>query len=867
MTPIQQLLLGVGAKEKLYAEDVFSTYLYDGNGTAQGQGHTIVNDIDNTKGGLVWIKNRTQQVSNMLLDTLRVDSNGDTYELKSDQLNAQQGPYPGYNITSFNDNGFKLEGNGGNTNDSSHRYVSWNWKKQKGFFDLVKYTGTGNATTISHELGVVPGCIMIKNLSRGDNWVVYHKGMGVAKDLTLNSSNDANANTTHFNSTAPTASVFSIGTQDPVNKSGDEYIAYLFAGGGSTNAAARSLVCDGSDDSIAVSNSTDFNFGNNDFTIECFIKTTQTGDAAIVNRSVGGATSNSQWILYLSGGEIDFYHTLGTGWEDALQGEIKVNNGQWHHVAVTRTGGKFYLFVDGILEGTQDIGTSSIPDSTRALSVGTQNGSFFFDGQVSNVRIINGTALYTASFNPPTAPLTNVTNTKLLCCQNSSTTTAAVIPSGGSITRYGDISATTSTDSPFDDPGNFIFGDSGKENLIKTGSYTASGNAGMYVNVGFEPQYIMVKNIDRDSTGFFTFDVMRGLPAYETDEVLFADSTGGDTEWGISFFSITPNGFIINTVNNDDTNKDGDRYVYIAVRRPDGYVGKLAETASSVFTIDVGDGNEPTYDSNFIVDMAWHRNPASSSHWMLTSRLSGLTAIELNDRGGETSDSNATYDYNLGIHKNGSSSENAWMWKRHPGGFDAVVYKGNGAGAREIKHGLNKVPEMMLFRRRDNTADTEGYHIGLGQNDGVGPETKSIKWNESDAESITRWNNTLPTSTAFTVSSSLNYNNNEWIAFLFASVTGISKCGYYTGNGSSNGPTISLGFQPRFIIIKSSSHGTNWKVFDTIRGIGKDLSINDNHAQNDDTTWMTLSSTGFQLVDGDTETNGSNRKYIYYAHA
>ena len=84
MSPIQQMLLGVGAvATKTYVDDVFSTYLYTGNQTA---GHTITNGIDlANKGGLVWIKGRESAFQHELVDTVR----GAGYVLKSDSTGAQ----------------------------------------------------------------------------------------------------------------------------------------------------------------------------------------------------------------------------------------------------------------------------------------------------------------------------------------------------------------------------------------------------------------------------------------------------------------------------------------------------------------------------------------------------------------------------------------------------------------------------------------------------------------------------------------------------------------------------------------------------------------------------------------------------------
>jgi hypothetical protein len=114
----------------------------------------------------------------------------------------------------------------------------------------------------------------------------------------------------------------------------------------------------------------------------------------------------------------------------------------WNHVAWVRSGTTHYLFENGKLghsfTSSTDLGTSAVP---LRIGILADNSSEPFNGFISNARIIKGTALYTADFTPPSAPLTNVTNTKLLCCQsNTSATAAAVTP--GSITANGNAAAT-----------------------------------------------------------------------------------------------------------------------------------------------------------------------------------------------------------------------------------------------------------------------------------------------------------------------------------------------------------------------------------------------------------------------------------------
>ena len=239
---------GTWPSPPVFIEDFFSTYLYTGNGSTQ----TITNNIDlSGQGGLVWIKSRTAYNHN-LFDTTRGVNN----RLFSNTTAAQTTTAD--SLTAFNTNGFSLGGIGG-INDSSDSLVSWTFRKQPKFFDVV--TWSGNATygrTIPHNLGSTPGCIIVKCTSTGaTNWCVYHRGLTTPTDqgLYLNAT-DAAGDVAFWAYTAPTSTVFSLSASDQVNGTGDTYVAYLFAhdaggfpvsGGGSTNGiSCGSFTTDGS---------------------------------------------------------------------------------------------------------------------------------------------------------------------------------------------------------------------------------------------------------------------------------------------------------------------------------------------------------------------------------------------------------------------------------------------------------------------------------------------------------------------------------------------------------------------------------------------------------------------------------------------
>ena len=204
-----------------YIEDVFSTYLYTGNSTAQ----TITNGIDLAgNGGMVWVKSRSATYNNNVFDSTR----GNGQYLLETNSTSPQGTNT-FNVTSFDSNGFSL-GTGNQVNASSATYASWTFREQTKFFDVVTYTGNGVAgRTVAHNLGSTPGSMIIKRTDGVTNWHVYHRSLGAAGEIYLNLTDAVSNNPLIFNNTSPTSTEFTLGGGDGVNGNGFTYVAYLFA--------------------------------------------------------------------------------------------------------------------------------------------------------------------------------------------------------------------------------------------------------------------------------------------------------------------------------------------------------------------------------------------------------------------------------------------------------------------------------------------------------------------------------------------------------------------------------------------------------------------------------------------------------------
>ena len=220
----------------------FQTTLYTGNGASS---HAITHGGNSDlNADWVWIKSRSIVKDHNINDSVRG-------VLKALHTNDSDSESTGTDyLSAFNSNGFTV-GSQSPINTNGATYASWNWKAGTSFtndasgtgigtidsagsvnqdagFSIVSWTGTGSAGTIKHGLSTTPSMIIIKNRSSAYDWTVGHNSLGWTNVVFLNL-NTASQGDTQFNNTAPTSSVFSIGTPLMANKSGDSIIAYCFA--------------------------------------------------------------------------------------------------------------------------------------------------------------------------------------------------------------------------------------------------------------------------------------------------------------------------------------------------------------------------------------------------------------------------------------------------------------------------------------------------------------------------------------------------------------------------------------------------------------------------------------------------------------
>jgi hypothetical protein len=237
---------GTWPSPPIFIEDLFSTWLYAGTNANQ----TIINGIDlSGQGGMVWTKGRSMIDDHELIDTVR----GRASSLESNTLDAPSTSAVGASLTQFNSNGYSLGPNGSaNVNENGQTFVSWTFRKQSKFFDIVTYVGDGvTGRTVAHSLGSVPGFIITKPISTSGPWAVAARksdgdyAYGASSfAFGLNNNEPATSRSVSGLATDTTFTPAAVADVGTCNNNGVTYVAYLFAhnaggfpasGSGSTN--------------------------------------------------------------------------------------------------------------------------------------------------------------------------------------------------------------------------------------------------------------------------------------------------------------------------------------------------------------------------------------------------------------------------------------------------------------------------------------------------------------------------------------------------------------------------------------------------------------------------------------------------------
>jgi len=385
-------------------------------------------------------------------------------------------------------------------------------------------------------------------------------------------------------------------------------------------------------------------------------------------------------------------------------------------------------------------------------------------------------------------------------------------------------------------------------------------------------------------TGGFT-----GITAGSYSFIVRKDSASGDGGFlncGQRPFSYTPpSGFVaLNTYNlSTPTIANGAAYMAATTYTGNGSTQTIANTVNGV---------------SFQPDFVWLKGRSSALANSLYDSVRGVTLdLVSNTAAAETTQATGltafgSTGFTLGalskLNFNGTTFV-GWQWYTNGGssssntsgtitstvsagatqGFSIVTYTGTGT-AGTVGHGLGAAPSAVLVKSRSGATGWFMY-----DSTSATPITTVFRLDSTAAQSVSAgfWSS-LATSSVFGVGTSANFNTNGaiYIAYCFSSVAGFSAVGRYTGNGSTDGPFVYLGFRPKFTLIRRTDATANWKIHDTSRDLynvtSATLYPNATTAETSAATeyWDILSN-GFKLRTTDAESNASGGTYFYMAFA
>lgn len=310
-------------------------------------------------------------------------------------------------------------------------------------------------------------------------------------------------------------------------------------------------------------------------------------------------------------------------------------------------------------------------------------------------------------------------------------------------------------------------------------------------------------------------------------------------------------------------------------RGDDAFVANLRTGTGAAFSVT---------GKRFQPDLVWTKGRSGATDHALYDSVRGVQKdIGSNLTTDETTEAQGVTAFNADGFSGGTLAKintNAatyvdWMFRRGATyGIDIVTYTGNGS-ARTIAHSLGVVPKMIIIKARTTAGADQGWPVYHASNTAA-PETDYLMLNTTAATADdTYWNDTAPTSSVFSLgtSAAVNANGDTYVAYVFAEVSGFSKMGSYTGNGSADGPFVWCGFRPRFVLIKQVDTTANWLLHDTARStynqaenlLYPNLNVAEETAANNRP--VDILSNGFKCRNTDAAINASGGTYIFMAFA
>jgi hypothetical protein len=356
----------------------------------------------------------------------------------------------------------------------------------------------------------------------------------------------------------------------------------------------------------------------------------------------------------------------------------------------------------------------------------------------------------------------------------------------------------------------------------------------------------------------FTYTPPTGFVALNTYNLPTSTITNGAAYMAASLYTGTnANLTVTNTVNGTGM-------------QPDLVWMKIRSTSASHVLIDSVRGVTKTVNS----DLTNAESTSTGTSGLLSFNSNGFSLGTDSSATGSTNGNGNTYvgwQWKAGTtsssNTNGSITSTVSVGATQ--GFSVVTYTGTGANAT-VGHGLGVAPSMVIVKSRSINPSSWSVYTSMT---GAGNELL-LNSTAASSASANSWNSTSPTSSVFSVgtAASTNQSSATYVAYCFAAVKGFSAFGSYTGNGSTDGPFVYLGFRPRFVLVKQTDAVGNWIIWDTSRSTYNQMQdyllTNSSQAESNNVlVSIDVLSNGFKCRTADDDINGNGNSYIFAAFA
>ena len=839
---------------------------------------------------------------------LLIDSVRGAYKESQPNSTGAETSNNGTRIASIDADGFSLANTSvGGLNGSGKNYVAWGWDAGDGDpvsntigsinstvkanpdkgFSIVSYEGTNGASdTIGHGLSSAPEMVIVKDRDSSNFWSVYHAGTDATAPedylMRLNTADAKLNGSVYWNDTAPTSSVFTVGTSSSVNAA-SSYMAYCFHsvtgysdfGSYTGTGATGKVITTGFRPGFVMIKATSvasqswhiYDGSRNPFNPVTLRLHTNSSAAEDALRPLGdftdtGFTINSTQAQLNQNGATYIYMAFKGSYSDhvsplnddgSIDSRVKANSDKGFSIVSYEGSGS---------NGTIGHGLSSAPEffflKNRDTSV---NDWIVYDSDVGATKFLrlnqtNATTTQSNIFNN-TAPTNSVLSVGTNSAVNSSSVNY-IAYCFHSVTGYS-----------------------------KFSSYTGTGSSGKVVTTGFRPAFVMIKRTDAGSRNWIMMDSIRD-PGSVIDMPLYANLTNTEVLTTTNTMTFDANSFTL-TGSGADTNTNGGTYIYMA----------FADTADARFNFDAS-GNKNNWLPNNI-----NSNGESETTYDLMKDTPSL----VDENAGNFATLNPLDKYssaviaegNLKIGANNNSwtnqarstffvSSGKWYWEvtNDPGtgGFWKAGIRDAAAALTGNTTSSTGYEYYAYNGNKQATGVNSSYGSGLVHDDVLGLAL------DMDAGTITAYKNGSslgvmfsglsgsysPTISMYNSIVSINFGQRP---FKYTPPTGFLKLNtfnlpdstiekgsdhfntvLYTGNATTDTAITGVGFQPDFVWLKDRTNAERHILFDAVRGASKVLSSSNAAAEdNRSDFWKTLDSDGFTLGYND-PTNRSGDAFV-----